>query len=283
MFLSEGQMKNYKDNNMKNISNSISTLIAASVLLISFSGSTTIIVGGSYGISSNFVNDGIITTETRSDGTIWEWLDLTITNGLSLNSVELDLADDGLLNNSSNVLLYDSTSALGDVTSLHSLLKSGWSTVSIDVLADLVSSFYGQIFVPYDSSTFSESTLTDDFVELFGDTYFEGLDDRNGSSFEVDSNYRGRTEGFSNTELLGTGTSFDGRFWTSMVYDSETPSSTSTVDVVNHGRASVPTNPDSDIGIWLAREVVAVSEPSTIAIFVLGMIGLASRRFKKQS
>jgi hypothetical protein len=35
-------------------------------------------------------------------------------------------------------------------------------------------------------------------------------------------------------------------------------------------------------GMWVYRSV-AVPEPSTLAIFALGMIGLASRRFKKQS
>ena len=37
-----------------------------------------------------------------------------------------------------------------------------------------------------------------------------------------------------------------------------------------------------DVGSWLVRTTV-VPEPSTLAIFALGMIGLASRRFKKQS
>jgi hypothetical protein len=36
------------------------------------------------------------------------------------------------------------------------------------------------------------------------------------------------------------------------------------------------------VGVWLYR-TVDVPEPSTLAIFALGMIGLASRRFKKQS
>ena len=37
-----------------------------------------------------------------------------------------------------------------------------------------------------------------------------------------------------------------------------------------------------EVGVWLYR-TVDVPEPSTLAIFALGMIGLASRRFKKQS
>ena len=40
---------------------------------------------------------------------------------------------------------------------------------------------------------------------------------------------------------------------------------------------------NSRAGHWLVREATSVPEPSTLAIFALGMIGLASRRFKKQS
>jgi len=39
----------------------------------------------------------------------------------------------------------------------------------------------------------------------------------------------------------------------------------------------------SNVGAWLVRDHIKVPEPSTLAIFALGMIGLASRRFKKQS
>mgnify|MGYP001602056916 CR=1 FL=1 len=40
---------------------------------------------------------------------------------------------------------------------------------------------------------------------------------------------------------------------------------------------------NSIVGQWLIADSVQVPEPSTLAIFALGMIGLASRRFKKQS
>lgn len=41
-----------------------------------------------------------------------------------------------------------------------------------------------------------------------------------------------------------------------------------------------------DRGTWLKRKAVSydeVPEPTTLAIFALGLMGLASRRFKKQS
>jgi hypothetical protein len=41
-------------------------------------------------------------------------------------------------------------------------------------------------------------------------------------------------------------------------------------------------NPESPIGFLLYRDNTEVPEPSTLAIFALGMIGLASRRFKKK-
>jgi hypothetical protein len=40
---------------------------------------------------------------------------------------------------------------------------------------------------------------------------------------------------------------------------------------------------DAQIGFMLYRDAVQVNAPATLAIFALGMIGLASRRFKKQS
>ena len=40
---------------------------------------------------------------------------------------------------------------------------------------------------------------------------------------------------------------------------------------------------DDRLGFVLYNDAVNVPEPSTLAIFALGMIGLASRRFKKQS
>ena len=39
----------------------------------------------------------------------------------------------------------------------------------------------------------------------------------------------------------------------------------------------------SQVGAWFVRDVADVPEPSTLAIFALGLMGLASRRFKKQS
>ncbi|WP_259366457.1 MULTISPECIES: PEP-CTERM sorting domain-containing protein [unclassified Colwellia] len=57
------------------------------------------------------------------------------------------------------------------------------------------------------------------------------------------------------------------------------------------GRAAINTNGDSwgvtytrheAVGAFFVRDITDVPEPSTLAIFALGMIGLASRRFKKQ-
>ncbi len=52
---------------------------------------------------------------------------------------------------------------------------------------------------------------------------------------------------------------------------------------LNHGLSSLPTSFNRVAGLVLIKDDVTVPEPSTLAIFALGMIGLASRRFKKQS
>jgi hypothetical protein len=54
-------------------------------------------------------------------------------------------------------------------------------------------------------------------------------------------------------------------------------------DGVNYGGYSQTTSEiNSNTSSWLVRNTQAVPEPSTLAIFALGIIGLASRRFKKQ-
>lgn len=40
--------------------------------------------------------------------------------------------------------------------------------------------------------------------------------------------------------------------------------------------------PEINNGIYIVRDATSVPEPSTLAIFALGVMGLASRRFKKQ-
>jgi hypothetical protein len=53
---------------------------------------------------------------------------------------------------------------------------------------------------------------------------------------------------------------------------------------ISIGRFNVNALIDSRVaGLVLIKNQVDVPEPSTLAIFALGMIGLASRRFKKQS
>jgi hypothetical protein len=60
-----------------------------------------------------------------------------------------------------------------------------------------------------------------------------------------------------------------------------TPTQRDIVELVVEERALAIRS--STQGVWDVTEVVKVGEPSTLAIFALGMIGLASRRFKKQS
>jgi hypothetical protein len=65
------------------------------------------------------------------------------------------------------------------------------------------------------------------------------------------------------------------------VFDFETAYSLSgSIDIKGSGDFSAGL---SHLSIWARDPLATVPEPSTLAIFALGMIGLASRRFKKQS
>jgi hypothetical protein len=71
-----------------------------------------------------------------------------------------------------------------------------------------------------------------------------------------------------NSVIANIGTRTDGRLFT----DENWISYTSSLDYQSSWH-----------GVYMVQKSESVPEPSTLAIFALGMIGLASRRFKKQS
>jgi hypothetical protein len=133
---------------------------------------------GGFGVSSNFIDNGVITTEYRADDTVWEWLDLTVTNGISYNSIVADLLNDGSLNNSGSVL-NASAGALSDVDALSTTDALGWSTVSIVDVTHMYNTFFGfpsgelPIFEVH--SYGGNVSIVEEFILLYGDTHHDGL------------------------------------------------------------------------------------------------------------
>jgi hypothetical protein len=82
---------------------------------------------------------------------------------------------------------------------------------------------------------------------------------------DVGSSYSGRDGSDQRTVQTGYFADINKGFWRGDSWGSEQGTS------------------NSSIGTHLTRRSQDVPEPSTLAIFALGMIGLASRRFKKQS
>jgi len=92
---------------------------------------------------------------------------------------------------------------------------------------------------------------------------------------------------------MGDGHSNGNNIWKYFIADNVTTGSihfdwtrgqTSVSTTLNHW-ANVSTNPDGWLNdmAWLAYRPAEVPEPSTLALFALGLMGLASRRFEKKS
>jgi hypothetical protein len=229
--------------------------------------------------TSTFTDNGNKVTEVRTfaDSSIqtWEWLDLTVTNGISYNSLIADLADDDMLNNSS--ALNANAGALADVAGLSSDDQLGWQTQSDQDIVDLFNNFFGLILVD-DANHFYNANVSvvEVFITLFGDTYHEGRYD---SGLSVALNGDGRNSGFShgstNTTIISSG-----RNESALVVDGQYHYSTMddvTDRIITIASATVD-DPNYDMGTWLAREVVDVNEPSPIVMFALALMGIGVRR-----
>ncbi len=124
--------------------------------------------------SSVFNDNGYKVTEVRTFGDssveTWEWLDLTVTNGISFNSLVADLADDSKLNNSSALLA--NTGALTDVEGLLAVDQTNWETQTDQDIVNLFSNFFSLAL--RDDIMFSYRAnvdIVEEFIFLFGDAY----------------------------------------------------------------------------------------------------------------
>ncbi|UUO22031.1 hypothetical protein FGD67_01575 [Colwellia sp. M166] len=101
--------------------------------------------------TSTFADNGLITTETRTDTatgavSVWEWLDVTVTNGLSYSNVVTDLVD-GILGNTS-AHTGASAGAISDICALSAAQATSWQTVTIEKISEMFSAFYGEDLYP---------------------------------------------------------------------------------------------------------------------------------------
>jgi len=243
---------------------------------------------GGFGVNSNFINNGVITTEYRADDTVWEWLDLTVTNGITHNSIVADLLNDGSLNNSNDVLI-GSVGAKADVADLSAVLASGWSTVSQGDVTSMFNNYFGftnELTVDVDVFP-TDAESVEDFIALFGDTFHDGFIDIERD--DIDANPDLPNIGYSSGS---TDTSYNGRGdkYAALVLDGQYINrSNDRGDWLTTKSSSGPAYYYSGIGSWLTRELVvsddssnsiSVPEPTSITIFSLALLGLVSLRRK---
>ncbi|WP_259368488.1 PEP-CTERM sorting domain-containing protein [Colwellia sp. BRX10-4] len=192
-------------------------------------------------------NAGLITDHdgyVTDSVTGWQWLDARFTDNMSYNDVLASTTSGSLI---------------------------GWEIASTSEVLGLLLHQNNNVLIPttgtgrtWDTSIFSFKAL----VMMLGDGSYYGDNANhgylNGMTTEI-SSYSNRA-GAPRTVQIG--------WWSDKVAqgflrdDSWGPGS--------HSTTNIRTN------TWLVKKA-EVPEPSTLAIFALGMIGLASRRFKKQS
>jgi len=242
--------------------------------------------------TSTFTDNGNVILETRTfadnSEEEWEWLDLTITNSLSFNSIAADLANDGSLNNSDNSLVGLSNS-IADVTSLAADEQFGWSAASDQDVVDLINAFFATDTHPTFPMEDGEnivsglnSTLIEEFITTFGDTYHEGRDDAGFTSSDANPSLPniGFAQGITGTVFAGD-VNFneivsveDGQYFYST-------SDTVTDRIITTSNYLNDASDDYLIGTWLIRQ--KVDEPGTILMFGLAMLGLAVRRMRQKN
>jgi hypothetical protein len=253
-----------------------SKILTSLYIFYSFSAAATIIPSG-FGSESNFYDNGVVTTEYENGVAVREWLDLTITNGISYNSVFADLEDDNIINASPNGFNAN-LGAITDIATLASNQSENWELATFQQVNGLINDFFGINFNPTlgsyifrDVDGYRTNTLiVEQFIKLFGDTWHEGRTDVGASDPDVNPTLEniGFNAGYAATE---TAPPFDLRSFrvTDGQYsDNSTDSITDSID--NYSRN--PSTRRYEIGTWLVRDVQIVSEPKTILILLLGLL-----------
>jgi hypothetical protein len=196
-----------------------------------------------------------------------EWLDLSITNGLSREQVE-----DNILTQSQYSDYEYATTA--DLNVLHTMMLGAHFNIIDNVAAGWTSPFKmsGQELVIARWFQGAAGTGTASIDGVLYDEYSSGW-------FQTERTFGQAVSKANLAGHLNLGYSTATDAWIS--YDRSFSDYANLSSPVEY-KAWNANNPASWMNHALVRQV-DVPEPSTLAIFALGMIGLASRRFKKQS
>jgi hypothetical protein len=223
------------------------------------------------GFNLNFENNGLITTEYQNGIAVREWLDLTVTNGIAYDSIINDLTDGVLANQQRSDYTFVYQEQLNSFLGLQEEYRNGWSTVTTTGIIALFNDFYGTANTGPTYHTFStpNNILSQQFTELFGDTFSDGNIETGG--YQDPSYIVKGTVGHSGILLDG------GRYATP--YSIDQPSTqVIRLDLYCTDCYVAPSWVDQGYGTWLAREVVPASAPATMALFTLTLVGLGLRR-----
>lgn len=237
-------------------------------LLISLSTQASLLSTG-YGVNGNFQNNNFTTTEYKNGIATRQWLDLVVTNGISYNSILNDINDDGQLNVSASNFNANAD-AIKDIGSLDIGLTKGWRVASSQDVNQLLNDFFGITFNPNAGSyTFkdddgfrSNPPIVQDFISLFGNTYYEGLED-------VTPN--------TNNEFASNPSSAFSAGYTSLLSPFSFESFRVSSDALNT-YSRTPSSQRYEIGTWLVRDIREVDSPIAIHLLVIACLYLLIRR-----
>jgi len=220
------------------------TIIASVCLAVSGLANAVVITHNNYTLNPS---TNIV---THTDGT--EWLQWDVTKGKSIDEALGIYESDGWV--------------LAGNTQMGSLFADfGW----IGGIDENSTYYYDSPYTSIDGDS-----AMDQFLELFGNTRTES-----GGTYG-----EGANELREVIALFGDDADGDSKFNAAAVQSDYKILSRFTTDYKTSSLRDTYTSSNifSNYGVALVR-VTEVPEPSTLAIFALGMIGLASRRFKKQS